>query len=413
MKTLALRFTVAVLAVFFCTNTFAQGGGGLGGANNDGTEFPVTTAVPFLRIIPDARSGGLGDAGIGLSTDANAMFFNPAKLAFAEKPLGVSMSYVPWLRALVNDIYMANLAAYYKLDDLQAIGMSMRYFSLGNIQFTNVQGENTGEFRPNEFALDAAYSRQLVKIKKGGGFAAGLALRFIYSNLASGQTIAGVDIQPGLAGAADIAFAYNQDFKLAKKYKTNLAIGLNFSNIGSKITYTESAEKDFIPMNMGLGVQYSFNFDDHNQLNLVVDMNKLLVPTPSTEDADSNGIYDYREETVPGALFGSWFDAPNGFGEELREITWSMGLEYWYDQQFAVRFGYFNENENKGNRQFFTAGLGLRFKVFGLDFSYLIPTSTQRNPLDNTMRFTLMFQFNEFKKKQEAQPDGTSSLVKF
>lgn len=413
MRTLAFRFTAAVMAVIFCTDTFAQGGGGLGGANNDGTEYPVTTAVPFLRIVPDARSGGLGDAGIGLSTDANAMFFNPAKLAFAEKPLGISMSYVPWLRALVNDIFMANLAGYYKFDDLQAVGMSMRYFSLGNIQFTNVQGENTGEFKPNEFAIDAAYSRQLVKIKKGGGFAAGLALRFIYSNLASGQTVAGVDIQPGLAGSADIAFAYNQDFKIAKKYKTNLAIGLNFSNIGSKITYTESAEKDFIPMNMGLGTQYSFNFDDHNQLNLVIDMNKLLVPTPSTEDADGNGIYDYREESVPGALFGSWFDAPNGFSEELREITWSMGLEYWYDQQFAVRFGYFNENQNKGNRQFFTAGLGLRFKVFGLDFSYLIPTSTQRNPLDNTMRFTLMFQFNEFKKKQEAQPEGTSSLVKF
>ncbi|HXH19784.1 MAG TPA: type IX secretion system outer membrane channel protein PorV [Chitinophagales bacterium] len=409
MKKFSFVIAAAVLLAILPRVSKAQTGG-LGTGIKGGQEIPVTTAVPFLRIIPDARSGGMGDVGIGISADANAIFHNPAKLAFAEKPLGISMSYVPWLRSLVNDIYMANLAAYYKLDDLQALGMSMRYFSLGNIQFTNVQGENTGEFKPNEFAIDAAYSRQLVKIKKGGGFSAALALRFIYSNLATGQTVNGIDIKPGLAGAADIAFAYNQDFKIKNKYKTNLAVGLNLSNIGSKITYTESAEKDFIPMNFGLGTTYSFNFDDHNQLNLSADMNKLLVPTPDTADADNNGTYDYRETSVPSALFTSWGDAPGGIREELHEITWSVGLEYWYDQQFAVRAGYFHEYENKGNRQFFTAGLGLRFKVFGLDFSYLIPTSTQRNPLDNTMRFTLMFQFENFKKKQETQPAGTSSL---
>jgi len=398
-----------ILIAFFCSQAIAQTGG-LGSGTNEFEEYPVTTAVPFLRIIPDARAGGMGDAGIAVSADPGAIFHNPAKLAFAEKPLGFSVGYVPWLRSLVNDIYMANLQAYYKLDDLQAIALSMRYFSLGNIQFTNVQGEPTGEFRPNEFAIDAAYSRQLVKIKKGGGFSAALALRFIYSNLATGQVVGGVDIKPGLAGAADIAFAYNQDFKIKNKYKTNFALGLNISNVGSKITYTESAEKDFIPMNFGLGARYSFNFDDHNQLNIAADMNKLLVPTPSNEDEDSNGIYDYREVSVPSAIFTSWGDAPGGFKEEMHEITWSTGIEYWYDQQFAVRFGYFHEYENKGARQFFTAGLGLRFKVFGLDFSYLIPTSTQRNPLDNTMRFTLMFQFENFKKKQEAEPAGTSRL---
>lgn len=407
MKHFSSRFAaVAILIALANSFTFAQGG-----LQGNSKGFPVTTAVPFLRIIPDARSGGMGDAGIGLSADAHAIFHNPAKLAFAEKPLGISMSYVPWLRALVNDIYMANLAAYYKIDKLQAVGMSMRYFSLGNIQFTNVNGENTGEFRPNEFAVDAAYSRQLVEIKKGGGFAAGLALRFIYSNLASGQTVNLVEIKPGLAGAADIAFAYNQDFKISKKYPTNLAIGLNFSNIGSKITYTESAEKDFIPMNFGLGTRYEFNFDEdkHNQVSIAIDMNKLLVPTPDTTDADNNGIFDYREKSVPSAFFTSWGDAPGGFSEEMREITWSMGFEYWYDGQFAVRAGYFHENEAKGNRQFFTAGLGLRFKVFGLDFSYLIPTSSQRNPLDNTMRFTLMFQFDKFRQNQEAEP-ATGSL---
>ncbi len=384
---------------------FAQGG--LGG-NSKG--FPVTTAVPFLRIPPDARSGGMGDVGIAISADPNSIFNNPAKLAFTEQPLGVSMSYVPWLRSLVNDIYLAQLTGYYRFDELQTIGMSMRYFSLGQIQFTNMMGENTGEFKPHEFAMDVAYARQLVKIEKGGGFAAGLALRFIYSNLATGQTVNGIDIRPAIAGAADISFAYNQDFKVGGKYKTNLALGLNMSNIGSKVTYTESAERDFIPMNFGFGARYAFNVDNHNQINIAADMNKLLVPTPSNIDSDGNGIPDYREKSVPAAIFSSWGDAPGGFSEEMREITWSTGLEYWYDQQFAVRAGYFHEHEAKGARQFFTAGLGLRFKVFGLDFSYLIPTSTQRNPLDNTMRFTLMFQFDNIKKKQEALPAGTSML---
>ena len=408
MKNL-ISVAAILMAVIFSFDINAQTGG-LGTGIKGSDAIPVTTAVPFLRIIPDARAGGMGDAGIAVSADANAMFHNPAKLAFAKEPIGVSMSYVPWLRSLVNDIYLANLTAYYKLDDLQALGISMRYFSLGNIQFTNVQGESTGEFRPHELALETAYSRQLVEIKKGGGFSAALGLRFIYSNLASGQTINNIPIKPGLAGAADIGFAYNQDFRIKKKYGSNLALGLLMSNIGSKITYTESAERDFIPMNFGLGACYTFKFDDHNQIGLAIDMNKLLVPTPSGIDADSNGIFDYREKSVPAAIFTSWGDAPGGFREEFNEMTWSMGLEYWYDQQFAVRFGYFHEHITKGARQFFTAGLGLRFKVFGLDFSYLIPTSTQRNPLDNTMRFTLMFQFENLKKNKEAQPAGTSSM---
>ena len=219
----------------------------------------------------------------------------------------------------------------------------------------------------------------MVDIKKGGGFSAGIALRFIYSNLATDQTVSGVAIKPGIAGAADISFAYNQDFKV-NKYKTNLAMGLNISNIGSKITYTESAEKDFIPMNLGFGVRYQFNIDDYNQINLAVDMNKLLVPTPQPwidEDSDglpdkyddnNNGILDYREKSVPKALFSSFSDAPGGASEEFHEMMWSIGMEYWYDQMFAVRFGYFNEHENKGNRKFFTAGLGLRYSVSGWTF---------------------------------------------
>ena len=377
---------------------FAQGG-----LQGNSKEFPVTTAVPFLRINPDARSGGMGDVGLATSADATAIFHNPAKLAFVDEPLGFSISYVPWLRALVNDIYLTQLSGYYKIGKLQTIGASMRYFSLGNIQFTNVQGENTGEFRPHEFAFDLAYARKLVDIKGGGGFSSALALRFIYSNLATGQTVNGIDIRPGVAAGADIAFAYNQDFKVSN-YKTNFALGLNFSNLGSKITYTESTEKDFIPMNIGLGARYQFNFDDYNQLNFAVDMNKLLVPTPSEIDEDQNGIPDYREKSVASAIFTSFSDAPGGAKEEFHEIIWSMGMEYWYDQQFSVRFGYFREHILKGGRQYFTAGLGLRYSVFGLDFSYLIPTSTVRNPLDNTLRFTLIFEFANIGRKQEAAP---------
>ncbi|MDX2002423.1 MAG: type IX secretion system outer membrane channel protein PorV [Chitinophagales bacterium] len=396
-----------VVLLLLSGNSMRAQSGGLG-SNDKG--FPVTTAVPFLRIAPDARSGGMGEVGIALQPDSindpNGTFHNPAKVAFNTRPLGISVSYTPWLRQLVNDIYLAHLSAYYKIDKLQAVAMSLRYFSLGQITFTNVQGENTGQFRPNEFSIDGSYSRILAK-----GFSAGIGLRFIYSNLATGQTVNGVAISPGIAAAADIAFYYNKPIKL-KKMKTNLAFGLNLSNIGSKISYTESAEKDFIPMNMGLGTAWQINIDDHNQITLAVDANKLMVPTPSTVDADSNGILDYREKSVPAGLFGSFGDAPNGFKEEMQEFIVQVGAEYWYDQLFAVRAGYFHEASNKGGRQFLTAGLGLRYSVFGLDFSYLIPTTSKRNPLDNTLRFTLVFTFAKLNKGKDEPPapvDGTST----
>lgn len=376
----------------------------------------VTTAVPFLRIAPDAKAGGMADVGIATAADVNATYHNPAKLAFLKyvdtrkdetydsKIFGVALSYTPWLRSLVNDIYLAHIGGYYKIDDKQAVAMSLRYFSLGQITFTNQTGQETGQFRPNEFALDGFYSRALAK-----GFSAGIGLRFIYSNLATGQTVTGTTISPGVAAAADVAFYYQLPIKV-KDRDTELAFGLNLSNLGSKISYTESAVKDFIPMNMGFGTRYTFNIDDHNQLNLAVDLNKLLVPTPDGVDADSNGVNDYREKSVPSAIFGSFSDAPGGAKEEFREFTVGAGLEYWYDQQFAVRIGYFYEAPDKGNRKYLSAGLGLRYSVFGLDFSYLIPTSTQRNPLDNTLRFTLMFNFNAVKEAGDTPVEGTSML---
>ncbi len=397
-------------------------------------EVPVTTAVPFLRIIPDARAGGMADIGLATSPDNYSHFHNPAKLAFVglEKKgsksstgsrLGFGLSYIPWLRTLVNDIYMANLTGYYRINKMQTIGMSFRYFSLGNITFTNITGETTGEFRPNEFSMDLSYARVLAK-----GFSTAISMRFIYSNLASGQNVGGVNIQPGIAASADIAFYYTKDFKIKSNYNTTLAFGLNLSNLGSKITYTESATRDFIPMNMGFGARYTFNIDDYNQVSIMADMNKLLVPTPigpaelyntpnnvasgikDEYDEDGNGIPDFREKSVPAGLFGSFSDAPGGAGEELREITWAVGAEYWYDQLFALRVGYFHENENKGNRKFITAGIGLRYSMFGIDFSYLIPTTAQRNPLDNTLRFTLVFNFDNLGGDEEAAVEQETGL---
>lgn len=349
----------------------------------------VTTAVPFLRIAPDARSGAMGDLGIGISADANGWFYNPAKMAFAEEELGLSVTYTPWLRQLVNDIYLASLYGYKKIDDMQTIGGSLRYFSLGNITFTNIQGQVTGQFRPNEFAIDAGYSRKLSDY-----FAAGVMLRFIYSNLATGQQVNGIDIEPGTSAAADISFMYqNNDIEIGGN-DASLGIGLNASNLGAKITYTaDAANKDFIPANLGIGAALTMNLDEYNQIMFAADINKLMAPTP-----DSAGTF--RDQSVPASIFGSFGDAPGGFKEEFREIMYAVGIEYWYDQQFALRAGYFYEHGTKGGRQFVTVGLGVKYNIFGLNFSYLVPTTNQRNPLDNTLRFSLNFNFESLKPEE-------------
>jgi hypothetical protein len=396
------------LSVLGCVNLQAQSS-----ISKNGESLPITTSVPFLRITPDARHGGMGDAGLATSPDASAIFHNPAKLAFCDEPFGVSLSYVPWLRSLVNDIYLAHAGGYGKFGKNmnQAFGGSIRYFSLGQIDFTNITGDPLGSFKPNEFAMDAAYSRILAK-----GFSTAIGMRFIYSNLAGGQTLNGVLIKPGIAASADISFYYNKDISLGKM-NSNLGLGLNMSNLGSKITYTDSRERDFIPMNMGLGARYTIDIDKYNQFSLCVDFNKLLVPTPNLDtsssnyDADRNGIPDYREKSVPAAIFSSFGDAPGGFREEMQEFTVGAGVEYWYDKLFALRAGYFYENPNKGRRQFLSVGVGLRYSVFGIDFAYLVPTTSQRNPLDNTLRFTLLFNFSKAKEKQEAVPSNEPPMM--
>ncbi len=355
----------------------------------------VVSAVPFLRIVADARSGAMGDAGIAISADPNAMHFNASKLVFAEEGLGLSATYTPWLRALgLNDVYLAYLSGYYKLDDLQALGFGLRYFSLGSIQFTDQNGEPLSIGRPNEFEITAAYARKLTD-----RFSASLSAKFIYSNLAAGQQVEGGEtIEPGIAGAADVAFTYKAPIEM-ENAESELTVGLALTNIGSKITYTNSLYRDFLPANFGLGAAWKIDMDEYNSITFTSDVNKLMVPTPcqdNCEDLNSNGIPDYREQAAISGITASFSDAPEGFEEELRELMYSFGVEYWYDQQFAVRAGYYTEHSQKGGRKFFTVGLGLKYNIFGMNFSYLVPTTNQRNPLDNTLRFSLLFDFGAF-----------------
>lgn len=403
MKNLVLRFAVLLMLVVLSASVVsAQGGCTVGQDgklyNIDGTPCTntVTSAVPFLRIVADARSGAMGDAGIAISADPNAMHFNASKLAFAEDKMAMSATYTPWLRSLgLNDVYMAYLTGYRKLDDqeLQTLGFSLRYFSLGSIQFTDVNGTPLNTGRPNEFEVGIAYARKLTE-----KMSAAVTGKFIYSNLAAGNVVGGDVIEPAIAGAADFSLTYKSPIELKNGGDGDLTVGLALSNIGNKVSYTNSTERDFLPANFGLGAAYTMNLDQYNSLTFTTDVNKFLVPTPCQGgpeecDQDNDDVPDYKQESPIGAIFSSWGDAPEGFAEEMREFMFSFGAEYWYDKQFAVRAGYFSEHVRKGARKYLTVGLGLKYNVFGLNFSYLVPTTNQRNPLDNTLRFSLLFNF--------------------
>ncbi len=345
----------------------------------------VTTAVPFLRISPDARAGGMGEAALATAPDVNAPFWNLAKTPFNESKFAVGLTYTPWLKRLgLNDVYLASLSGYYKLDDNQAISTSMRYFNLGNIQFTDNSGNDFGSFRPREFGIDLGYSRKLSE-----QIGLGVALRYIYSNLAGGQNVNGTTYKAGNTVAGDLSFYYNG----VSESGSGFSAGAALTNLGGKIGYTSDAtQKDFIPANLGLGAAYTKSFDESNKLTIAMDFNKLLVPTPPAVD-DSLGLVEYRNKSVVGSWFSSFGDAPGGFSEELKEVTISTGVEYWYMNQFALRAGYFYENRDKGNRKYFTLGAGIKYNVFGLNFSYIIPTGSgvNQNPLSNTIRFGLIF----------------------
>ena len=365
-------------------------------ANGECLPNTLLTAVPFLRIVPDARSGGMGDAGIAISPDPSAMHFNASKLAFVEDDLSLSATYTPWLRELgLDDIYLAYLAGYKKIDELSTLGFGLRFFSLGEINFTDINGKPTGTGRPREMDLSLSYARKL-----SNSLSAGLTGKYIYSNLASGQSVGGVDISVANAFAADLSLTWTKEMEISE-YDSKLTIGAAATNLGSKISYTQSQHKDFLPGNFGIGAALEMDFDDYNTMTFAIDINKLLVPTPVAASDSTrydvnpkNGVPDFREQGLFSSITGSFSDAASA-AEEFKEIYYSAGVEYWYDKQFAVRAGYYYEHPLKGDRQFLTLGLGLKYNVFGMNLSYLVSTSgkTGQNPLINTLRFSLLFDF--------------------
>jgi hypothetical protein len=357
----------------------------------------ITTAVPFMTITPDSRGGGMGDVGVATKTDVWSQYWNASKYALAEKDLSIGISYTPWLEALgINDIDLIYLAGYKKIDDEQAFGFGLRYFSMGDIPAFDDDGNKMGyDLTPKEYAFDFSYSRFLSDY-----FVMGISGRYIYSNL--GGEI-DPEYKPGKAVASDISGLFFNEISLGGK-PTDLSIGFNVSNIGSKITYS-SNQKDFIPTNLRIGGGVDIEIDKFNSIAFYLDLNKLLVPTPPMYETDTNALgQEIRVMTgnsrdpnvsVPTGIFQSFYDAPGGFKEELKEYIINTGVEYWYNEQFSLRGGYFHESATKGNRKYFTLGFGLRLNVFGLDFAYLIPTAGTNSPLANTFRFSITFDFAE------------------
>ncbi|MBO7649087.1 MAG: type IX secretion system outer membrane channel protein PorV [Bacteroidales bacterium] len=381
----------------------------------------ITTAVPFLNIAPDSRAGGMGDMGCATSPDVNSQAYNPAKYVFNKNTFGISVSYSPWLRKLVNDINLMYLSGYYRMTEMDAIGFSVRYFSLGDIQFTDDYGELLSVQNPNEFAIDFTYSRKLID-----QFSIALTPRFIYSNLTAGQYVSGEETNAGLAGAADLSFFYEQDFDVKGLENSTLRAGLCISNMGNKMSYSSGTlRRDFLPTNLRIGLGYEMSFDTYNKLAITGEANKLLVPTNPVYATDSNGriLYDNYNNpvilsgrnpdvSVPQGMIQSFYDAPgighNGenasvFREEMAEIAWALGAEYSYRDLFFVRAGYFHENKYKGNRQFLTVGAGIKYNIFTIDVAYLFTTNGQNHPLANTLRFSLTFDFASFNKEEIKQ----------
>ncbi|MDY0369411.1 MAG: type IX secretion system outer membrane channel protein PorV [Bacteroidales bacterium] len=385
----------------------------------------ISTSVPFLMIAPDARAGSMGDVGVSTTPDVYSMHWNPAKYAVffndsvyqvkivkdgieqhetrvkLSDDMKVGLAYSPWLRNLVPDMNLAYLAVQKRLNQNSAVAATLRFFTLGDIQFTDIHGGDQGTFRPNEWALDATYARKL-----SDHLSMAVAGRFIYSNLTQGQNVQGIPSSAGTSVAADVALYWEKEVYWFNDLDTRFAWGANISNIGSKLGYSEaSIKKDFIPTNLRIGPTLHLGLDEYNEISISVDINKLLVPTPPHYKRDSTnspiqipGTDKFEIEkgmdndvSVVTGMIQSFYDAPGGFAEEMRELYYSVGVEYWYNKVFAIRGGAFYEDKTKGNRKFFTLGAGLRYNVFGLDFSYLIPVDSRNNPLQNTVRFALTF----------------------
>ncbi len=390
MRKLTLTVGLALCLIFSANTTFAQ----QTTAGQDGTRV-ITTAVPFLLIAPDSRGGSMGEAGVAVSHDANAMYWNPSAMAFLDNKMGFAMSYSPWLRSLgIPDINLMYLSGYYNTGK-GVIGSSLRYFSLGDIQYTSIDGTVIGNEKPSEFAFDMGYA-----LKVSDVLSAAITLRYFSSRLSSAGGVTG-DAKPVNSACGDIAFMYKKDFKMRSQGQdipVQFSSGVNISNIGPKVSYTSAtANQDFIPINLRVGYAFKFMLDEYNSLTLTNDFNKLLVPSEGGRS----------DKPLLDGVFGSFTDAvgktdENGvplgtgvFGEEISEINTSIGMEYWYRDLFAARLGYFYEDPAKGDRKFITIGAGIKYNVFGFDFSYLVPFRTG-NPLQNTLRFSLNYNFQPY-----------------
>ncbi len=383
------KILIGIIALLVPLLSVAQGDDvDASGRDTDPELNAILTTVPFLTIAPDSRAGAMGDAGVATSPDLSSQHWNPAKYVFMEKRMGFGISYTPWLASLgITDLNLLYLSGYFKFAENQSVSLGLRYFDLGTINFTSPTGEFIRSVKPYEFAADLAYSRLFSE-----HFSGSMLFRYIYSDIAGGTgTINNIEYSPGVSVGADLGIYYQRPFQIENR-DAEMAFGLNISNIATKMSYSEGDTKEFVPTNMKLGGRFTIHLDEYNSLTATVDLNKLLVPTPPKVVDDS--IVSGRSSdvgTIPG-MIQSFYDAPGGFNEEMTEIMISGGVEYWYRNQFAVRAGYFHEHQNKGNRKFITAGVGLKLNIFSLDFSYLIATG-RTSPLDRTKRFTLGFTF--------------------
>ena len=393
-RTAKLLAITAAIALAFSANAQKKE---IGGQNY------ISTAMPIIMVSPDATASGMGDVGVASKPDANSQHWNNAKLAFVEDKGGFAMTYTPWLRKLgVGDMNLLYLGGYYSVNNRSTIGGSVTYYSVGDVNFTSEEGQDLGTYNPNEFTIDLSYSMKLTD-----QIALGASGRYLRSDLTQGQDVGTTSTRAGNAIAADIGIYYQDKVNATPSMPGELALGLFISNLGSKISYSDDDnEKDFLPANLRLGGRYTLNLDDYNQFSMLLDFNKLLVPTPPVYDEDGNiiaGKNDRAEDiSVMQGVFQSFYDAPNGFKEELQEIQISVGAEYWYSQLFAVRAGYFYEHKNKGGRQYITFGGGIRYNMFTFDLSYLLALSKTQNPLANTIRISLGMNFGKPEKSKLA-----------
>lgn len=421
-----LSHKLLIFTLFVSSFSFSQANG-QGVTQNDIQLNTITTALPFLGINPDSRSGAMGDAGTALSPNSSSTMWNTAMLNFADAKSEIGVSYTPWLRQLTNDMHLSYLSGYARVGQRHVIGGALRYFSLGEITFTDQSGNYIREFKPNEFELTLSYAFKLAE-----KHSIGVNGKFAYSNLTGGLVTQGTETKAAVAGIADISYAYRTEdinwFKVNGVY----SFGLVIANVGNKVAYSANARRDFLPTTLRIGNAYTAKIDRYNSLTVSVDVSKLLVPTPpvyATIDGERTLISGKSNDVgVIAGMVQSFYDAPgrvikddngdpidNGdgtyqvkkgskFGEEMREIMIGSGLEYWYNNIFAVRAGYFYENVSKGGRQFFTMGVGFKYNIFSFDFSYLAALK-RNNPLANTMRFTLRFTLGEKADDTESKPE--------